>query len=338
MKNVKSLAIGLAIMTGLFSCQKEQLLEQLTLQNNESAKGEIQASYKQAQNQDIYLRNGLLVFKDMDVLKLTLESLEQQVTDLDESFISTYENLSEEAINAKEYKLGFDELKPLKDFERVYGFNSLRKKIEREEEQWLNNPNLDESSDPDDHIIVDIYVRTILNEQAEVMAGSSIYKFLDDGSYYEITDGSFETLKQINDGEDATKLSNVIRHNTQKAASGCKTNKWDSGYKKSGNYRIKWKVGIYNYPWQCGMKSKVTSYKKRGRRWKKYRTYLKVGIEGRYCLSNGSLSSSTGWVYSDRYNKKSWSWKITGPCQTKSGKVHGYHYGNSISYSSTLTF
>ena len=341
MNKIKFYAIGLAlIVIGFVACQKEELPNTNTSEFQYDINSHINYSDIKTKSNGFRGKNGstqILIFKDMETIKATLYELEKQTKELDSAFVKYYSNLDEEALNEKEEEIGFDELKPLKDFEQIYGFNSLRKKIEQKETQWLNNPYLDEFSDPDDYIIEDIYVRTILNEQAEVMVGTSIYKFLDDGSYYEITDGNFETLKQINEGEDVTNFSNVIHHNTRKAG-GCKGNKWKKGFKYSKNYRIKWKVGIYNYPWGCGMKSKVTSYKKKKNRWKKYRTYLKVGIEGKYCLKDGSLSHSTGWVYSDRKNKKSWSWKITGPCKTKSGKVHGYHYGNGISYHSTLNF
>lgn len=57
------------------------------------------------------------------------------------------------------------------------------------------------------------------------------------------------------------------------------------------------------------------------------------------CDGNGGLESSGNMIYSERNNKKSWCWKITSVyCQTKSGQIQGYHYGNGISHNSTLTF
>lgn len=85
---------------------------------------------------------------------------------------------SDEEIDAKFVQYNLDEFKPLKDFENLYGLNSLRNEIFNQENAWLATQGDDfDEDDPDNHYIFDIILRTMLNKDAEVMIAGTIYRF-----------------------------------------------------------------------------------------------------------------------------------------------------------------
>ena len=338
----KTISILAAFLIGLVSCGEEEVLNNNSLSRvyrfQPTVESSVQYSNISVEPKGFIGQNGsdeILTFQDMEDFIATLTELERQVQDLDDAFVEFYKDLDEEALNAKEEEIEFNEEKPLLDFANQIGFNSLYQKIYTDERAWLSQDDPDWNNDPDNYFIDNEALRVLLNEDSEVKIGMSIYKFNEDGSYYEITDGNLIKLDQIDNREGDI---NIIIHNNQQSIEECKTNKSNFDYivSSSGLHRIKWVIKVYNYPWGCGIKSKVKSYKRRGRSWRKHRTYLGIGLEGRMCLANDSLGASTGWFYYSKEGKKKLSLKNTGSCQTKTNQVHGYHYGNGLVYNSTL--
>ncbi|MBI4929701.1 MAG: SBBP repeat-containing protein [Bacteroidetes bacterium] len=84
-------------------------------------------------------------------------------------------------------------------FEQLLKFRSLRKDLEEKETTFLKNGGDPENpADPDNHHFVeDEFRRAFFNPRLEVKVGSTIAKYLNDSTLVLITDGSFNTLKQI---------------------------------------------------------------------------------------------------------------------------------------------
>lgn len=106
-------------------------------------------------------------------------SLKNQLDNHNNYINSLVENIDDE----EELNLFFNENninpnQPLIDFENSLNINSLRKKLETEEIEWLHTQsgdlNLDES--PDNHRIADPILRTILNEDGEYMINGKIIR------------------------------------------------------------------------------------------------------------------------------------------------------------------
>jgi len=301
MKLIKFYAIGLAlIIIGFVACQKEKLHNPTNSSEFQyDVKSQINFSSIETKSKGFKSSNGsdqILVFKDMETFKATLSELERQTRELDSAFVEFYKDLDEEAINEKEEEIGFNEEKPLFDFENTVGFNSLHQKIAIEEEQWLNQEELNMENDPDNHFIFENELQSLLNADGEVMIGKSIYKLTEDG-YFEIIDGDLKTLSLLDDNNnDKNSLpENVIfvgDNCSSCKASGCNSNKRNSSYKSSGSYRIKWVVSHWTYPWGRRVASKVDNYKKKKNRWKKYRTYCWARVYGSISDAAGNCDGS----------------------------------------------
>lgn len=299
----------------------------------------------------------MLVFPDMETFKATLAELERQTKELDDAFVEFYSDLDEEALNAKEEEIAFNEEKPLYDFENFLNFNSLHQQIAIEEEQWLSQEELDMGNDPDDHFVFEEELRSLLNADGEVQIGNSIYKLTEDG-YFEITDGDLNSLAIIdNNNKNYNSLpkniifvgneNSFLKSDDDDNNDDCRSWKSKSSFKKKGDKRIKWKVKHSTWPWDRYASAKTTNYKKKKRGWKKYRAYTKTKVYGFISDKNADgsadctkkLNFNPDNNYAVHNSKKSVKHKIIVLTKTKSGWIKGYHYGaGGISYTSTLTW
>lgn len=123
------------------------------------------------------------------------------------------QNLVGEIIIEEKYDSVFeqhklDPYKPLKDFENRYGHYSLREDIIQKESVWLSKQ-LDEfdDNDPDNHFIGDVVLRSLLNDNSEVMIGGQLKRSYEWGfvninnleeDYYRLYNKDDKNL--INDG------------------------------------------------------------------------------------------------------------------------------------------
>lgn len=284
-----------------------------------------------------------------------MSKLERQTHELDSAFIKTYEYLDEEALNDKEEELGFNEQKPLFDFADYFGFQSLHKKIAVEEEVWLDNEELDLANDPDDHFIIEDELRALLNTDAEVQIGTSVYKFVENG-YFEITNGDISTLSLLErtfENYESLPENVIFEGNLVPLtnSSDCDSGRRKGDYKFNSNKdrRIKWKVSHVTYPWNRFVIAKTKNYKKKRRRWKKYRTYCMAQVYGHIsgvdsdgnadCSVKVQFNYKGSNYYASSNNKKRVKHKLPVSTKTKSGWVKGYHSGGGgITYDSVLTW
>ena len=121
----------------------------------------------------------MLVFNDGQQFTNVMHCLEQQVDDHGEAFDSQTDGMTDDQATTYAESIGFDEDQPLVNFENGLGFYSLRTKIAADLVQWLNNPVLDDNTDPDNHVIIDDVLRALLNPAGRVKVGSTVYDFTD---------------------------------------------------------------------------------------------------------------------------------------------------------------
>ena len=303
MKIIYKIAV-VAITILLFSltgCKKDNAFESIETGQNEPIQ---LVHYGGATNRGT---NNILFFDNLDTYKMTLEKLSQDTEAWDDAFVEQWGYLDDDALNAKEEELHFDDEKPLTDFENQYGFNSLRQKFNNEIETWLNNETLDEANDPNDKYFGDSVDMTLLGENGEIQVGESIYKF-EKERIIEITDGDYNKLSLIIQGNTTIlEDENVIVRNNIKDASICiDSSDSDSNYYYSGMYRIKaqWKLNNYHPFMRPYFKVKTISYKKRNGRWKRYRTTLESRLKGYLSFELASQACGAELHYQDRGRKK----------------------------------
>lgn len=373
MKLSKSLIVMAAIFPFLLiSCQKEKLSSDSNeIINNNSYSGNGNGSnIMQLSSSGIEQINGLLQFQSMEHFKSVLNDLEHQADEWDSTFVAENSEMTLEELNNYEEQINFDSQKPLTDFENLYNFYSLRKEILTEEEIWLQNEVFDPETDPDNHFVVTVEERTLLNPGSEVKIGDDIYKLTEVG-YYQITDGDFTTLDRINNS-DTIENENCIfiwgDGSTQRTtghvgtpqgpmgggggpgggggggsscdARGLKRN-WDYEKNYQENRRIKWVVSVWTHPWNCGAIAKTKSYKKKSNGgWKKYRADLGAIVFGKMVDDKNGCSQHSVYASDSKTAKKVKTQRVGPYCKTESGLIHGGHdsYSASISYNSTLTW
>ncbi|MEZ4855491.1 MAG: hypothetical protein R2812_03310 [Gelidibacter sp.] len=243
--------------------------------------------------------NGMLAFDDVATFLSTIETLANDAEAYDDDFVAKWNYLSDDDLEAKEIELGHNPDQPLVDFENQFsGFTSLRKTIEVQLDNLIKNETLNDTNDPDDHFIMDNEVRTVLNADAQVMIGHSLFQMTMFG-YVEVTDGDFNTLALVASSDASTlNLPNVVisggyygsssGNNTQTTPPGtptdCRTDYYEINYKTtSSNRRIKGiqKLKGQNGIWGSKIKAKTKYQKKRWwGGWTSKRTTITATIDG----------------------------------------------------------
>ncbi len=155
---------------------------------------------------------------------------------------------------------------PSKCFENNFrGFISLRMKIETLRNNWLNTPDADPSSDPDDSYMPGIGFRTVLNSEGAVKIGSIIFYFRPNGDYYKVEDGNFNKYSPLLSSKNtSTNLDSVFLYSTngnvlnmksgsstiQSQSSSLSCIGWQQKNKTNNyasNRRVKVKIWVWNY-------------------------------------------------------------------------------------------
>jgi len=348
MKNIVFLigvtAMIIVIMNG---CKKENLNNKLGATEFEyKVQSNIPYSSISKRDKGFKGTNGsseLLVFQNMDAIRLTIADLDRQVNELDSVFISTYSYLGEEALNNKVEEINFTEKLPLIDFNDFFLYSSLYQKVAQEELLWLNHEVLDEATDPDNHFIFEQSLRAILNTDCEVQVGDTIY-ILQENGYLAIHDGSLKSLSLLSQNPSIfPTLENVEfvgEDCTNYRADYCQSNKREQGYKYNGTtYRIKYVISHWTHAWDRRVAAKIDNYKKNGNRWSGYKTTCTVKPFGFISTEDGQCNNQFNFnpnnVSVTKYAKNS-EFKIDVQTKTRSGWVKGYFQGCGITHTQTL--
>jgi hypothetical protein len=248
----------------------------------------------------------MLEFPDATTFLATIDNLELQVELYDDDFMKVWGHLSEDDIEDKEDELNYNPQQPFIDFENQFsGFKSLRSKIEKQIVLWLDKDILDDNNDPEDHFIFDDELRAVLNEDAQVKIGKSLFQMTRFG-YVEVTDASYSTLSLVA-STDASKLNqqNVVinggyygtsaANNSQSNTSNCITVIDDSkAYYPASKRRIKasQKLKGYSYVFGSKIKAKTIHYKKKRGKWRRRREWITARINGESVNVNCTLDSN----------------------------------------------
>ena len=190
MKNSKFLSI--VILLGLVvSCTKNIDAPPLV----EVSKDSNPIMYSVQSNSCLKSLNGvsfdgnMLVFQSGSQFTDVMQCLSDQVDTYGSDFDSQTNSMTEDQANDYAQSTGFDEDQPLVNFESNLGFYSLRAKLSAATDQWLDNPVLDEANNPDNHVIMDDVLRTLLNPSGKVKVGSQVYDFINPST--SVPDGGF---------------------------------------------------------------------------------------------------------------------------------------------------
>ncbi len=304
MKN-KIILLSIIIISALFfvvSCSKSKLDNSKVLSRNNDVK---LITLSNENRTSITM----LEFSSKHVYDSILTDLKQQMESYDDSFLAQYGYLNDSLLNEKEEEINYNDQQPLIDFENSLNFsNSMRQIYVIKEEDWLNNDSLDISEDPSKIYVFENEEMAMLNENGEVKIGVSLLKLTKDG-FVEFTDGDINKLIRFDNG-DMTVLNepNVITNlNDNSRSSDCK---WWASEDNEDNYASKKKVIMHEhfhaYPWKSTSSARITSYKKRGNRWKKYRISLGVANMS-YFFDNNDCDdpAAQGWTDWKRKKKKS---------------------------------
>ncbi len=305
----------------------------------------------------------IATFVDQESYENYKNDLDTQVDAWDDAFVAQWNHLDDDALNDKEEELGFDSEKPLTDFESQNGLQSLRQKYLIAEEAWLNNDNLNPISDPDNNPIYDFdeAEMSLVNILGEVQIGNVIYKKLNDEEseevdaitssnqqsiYLIIDDGDYQTLIEFNNGNTSVvNNDNVIIDTSSSSSVDCNTSKSKREILSTAtNKRIKATIKVRRGfgPWAGKIKSKMKSYKKRGSRWRKWRTHISAGLNGKVrndlCHSTLELNERRS-VKRRKKSKYSYQdWNALYHPKVENGKFKGIFYQSGVTKELVLSW
>jgi hypothetical protein len=175
------------------------------------------------------------------------------------------------------------------------------------------------------------------------------------GSWFEITDGSFATMEGIIDetidpltAENVTVVDGEQSTVMNKKASGCHSNKGDDDYEPGvGKYTIKWSISHRTYPGFRYVRAVTKNYQKKGKKWKKApakNTWTSVYgfISGVDTAGQANCDVQLDFnpnLYGAFGNGSKVAFRIDVQTKTRSGWVEADHEGiDGITYHSVLTF
>ncbi len=144
--------------------------------------------------------NGILYFATPDDLRTTLSALANNHELAIEDYQSNLsESLDPEEFDVKANNDGWDVNQTFIDFENEYNFSSLRPIYEAKITQWgLDGLIPEDQNNPDFCLPTDnLPLLTILNQDAVFGCDGKLYKLMNNGVIYVITDGDLATIDLI---------------------------------------------------------------------------------------------------------------------------------------------
>jgi hypothetical protein len=226
----------------------------------------------------------MLEFSSIQHYEATIASLENQLEQHEDAFLADWESLADEALNDKEIEVGFVDHQPLIDFENYYNIPvTLRQVYVTAEALWLNNEVLDLATFPRSKFPFGVAEMTLLNGGGEVKIGDKIIKVTERG-FVEISNLDIATLIRIDNGDETaynetTVMTNIDLDGGDKGScTNWKGKDFPYTYNNDSRKVIK-HVHFHSYPWKGVGSAEITSYKKEGNKWKKYRMDLGVAVQ-----------------------------------------------------------
>lgn len=354
------------IFTG---CNKEgiDVKEDVQIENNDPIKvinyGRSTSSKNASKGQG-FTGTTIAVFSNEASYKNYIDDLEAQVEQWDDTFLAEWGHLNDDDLNAKEEELNFDSEKPLTDFENQIGLQSLRQKYIQAEYAWLDNEVLDEATDPDANPIYDFDENelAVMNTLAEIQIGTTIVKKLTkeefnlvnqelgkssnskgkftvpyEDTYLVINDSDYDALIDFNNGDVSVVNNDNVSTSGSSSATSCKYGKTKRRYIDTApGKRIKAVIKVPQPRWGANgkVKSKIKSFKKKRRGWKKWRTRIAAGAKGNVYNSNcNNESFYINQLGSEKRRKKrvyKWDNPTWGSHIVKNGELKGLYKQNGV--------
>lgn len=238
-------------------------------------------------------KNDILIFPSWEKYYETIDLLDEMIEKDCEAFDANVPvDITDDEYDLIANAAGFDEDNILRKFEEDLLFCSLRTKIEKLENEWLDQQGDGEwnaAEDPDNFFIEDETERSLLSINSEVIIGTSpeeyiYYKRLDDFKWIEVHSWDIAAISQINQGYSIKSNKNVFYHDQSLKITGkdseCRYYIRDFAYHANGSYRIKRKSKVLNdSPWGYKKTSSLTvGYKKKRGKWRRRRTWITAGV------------------------------------------------------------
>lgn len=279
----------------------------------------------------VTLTNGMLKVSDTAALNTILAALENDYETWNTNYENQYPNLTADQLDSVDQITGFDEFKPLEDFENLfnqYGFTSKRTVLESQEDTWLdNNTDINDSNDPDSaDYTFDDFVNTVANSCYKFEIGNSIYTFTNDGSV-----------------QNGLVINGVANNGVSpNGFISCKGFKNAKGYHAFGNRRIFCRLAIHGlWPWGGVVKAVTKSYKQKSNgKWKRARAHITAQVLGEgydgSCIDLGQIGAIKIKNRRKRITAKYFDGgKIL---KTLSGELHSFHELNGNTATLTLSW
>jgi hypothetical protein len=272
----------LSFLTILFlnSCDKEDLQDtKPSIQNQETAELQwqnlnlnISAQSAEAEKggkcdySSIQVIRGMLSFIDMDHFRKTLTCLENELESHNLSFDQAYSSTPTEQLDNIADNIGFDDWKPLVEFEQLFNYSSRRAYIENQVVTWLNNTNIVWQNDPDELDGLSEELRTLLNIDGKVYIGGQIYNYIPSDESVEITVNNLQVASSLMAPDSCYRFRRKVEF---------------FPYGTSPSKKFKLKTIAYSYPWKVKQKVKLVNFKQRSNgTWRRSRTEISVNVQG----------------------------------------------------------
>lgn len=303
MKNFKKFTIGMIgaiiLSTGLYSCSNDDV----TKETEENLQGKSLESKVSSMRIDNGIpsasSNNILVFESREALENVFNEMTQEYDKYNEVLDQKIPNdLEDDDLEDFIIKNNLDEDYTLNNFEKKFGFKSLRKTINEAEAAWLETQGevMDVDTDPDNHFIVSDFERTLLNEGSELIVKDAekrpiIFKYFEWG-HIEISNLDTETLREINQGNinDPQVLENMAasksflkifwKNKDGLIISGCRRSGSKVDYYYYGGKQIKGFTSQNRGIFDKTLVAKTKGYQWKKGKWKNRKLWLHAGVSG----------------------------------------------------------
>jgi adenine-specific DNA-methyltransferase len=119
--------------------------------------------------------NGVIELTSSAAFENLLSQLDNAYELHNADFFDSRDNMTDDQINAYAESVGFDEFKPLRDFETYFGFNSLRNKVAIEIGTWMNSTDPEANYPEENYSVDDEIEQTLLNHNGQVKIAGTVY-------------------------------------------------------------------------------------------------------------------------------------------------------------------
>jgi hypothetical protein len=234
------------LVLGIFfwGCKKDTLISEADapVKHQPTIQSRLSSSAREAAINSVVNENGRLKFKDQQHMLDVAEAIEDGNRAHNESFFAPLSNLTPEAVTDSMYAQKFDPQGFCLIFETKFNFKSLRQKISAEEKEWLKNEELDDESNPNNHPIRELGLRTVFNENLEVIIDGKVENF-----QYIVDEYEKQTTAGRGGGQNTTN------------ASDCKVNVSKNANREFYHNGTRYKLFMHNscvfWPWGTAIRT-----------------------------------------------------------------------------------